>query len=69
MIRQPVVSVAVAFVLWLANPAHSSTHDFYKGQTMRFIVAFAPGGLFDVYTRAIARHFRKHLPPNPSTIP
>lgn len=60
--------LAVVSVLWLASPAHLSTHDFYKGQTMRFIVAFSPGGTFDVYTRAIARHFSKHVPGNPSTI-
>lgn len=60
--------VAVVFVLWLANPTHSSTHDFYKGKTLRFIVAFSPGGTFDAYTRAIARHFGKHVPGNPSIV-
>lgn len=41
---------------------------FYKGKTIRFVVGFAAGGGFDTYTRAIARHFGKHVPGNPSTI-
>ena len=40
----------------------------YKGKTLRFIVAFSPGGGFDLYTRAIARHISKHLPGHPTTV-
>ena len=39
---------------------------FYKGKTLRLIVAFAPGGGFDTYSRAIGRHMSKHIPGNPS---
>ncbi|HEU4344248.1 MAG TPA: tripartite tricarboxylate transporter substrate-binding protein [Candidatus Binatia bacterium] len=62
------VCLGVLSVLGLASPGYSSTHDFYKGKTIRFITAFSPGGAFDVYTRAIARHYGKHVPGNPSTI-
>lgn len=58
----------VVVVLGLVGSAHSSTHDFYKGKTIRFITAFSPGGAFDVYTRAVARHYAKHVPGNPTTI-
>ena len=37
--------------------AHTHGRDYYKGKTVRFIVAFSPGGTFDAYTRVIARHF------------
>ena len=60
--------VSVLGVLWLASPAYSSSHDFYKGKTIRFITAFSPGGAFDVYTRAVARHYGKHVPGNPATL-
>lgn len=60
--------LAVLSVLAVAGSAYSSTHDFYKGKTIRFITAFSPGGAFDVYTRAVARHYHKHVPGNPSTI-
>ena len=58
----------VLSVFAIVGPAYSTTHDFYKGKTIRFITAFSPGGAFDVYTRAVARHYHKHVPGNPSTI-
>jgi tripartite-type tricarboxylate transporter receptor subunit TctC len=41
---------------------------FYKGKALRLIVAFAPGGGFDTYSRAIGRHLSKHIPGSPSII-
>ena len=45
-----------------------SVANFYQGKTVRFVVGFAPGGGFDTYTRAIARHIGKHIPGNPAII-
>ncbi|HXV47322.1 MAG TPA: hypothetical protein VEB61_00875 [Candidatus Binatia bacterium] len=42
--------------------------DFYRGKTIRFIVGAPAGGGYDTYTRAIARHFGKHIPGNPSMV-
>ncbi|HEV8722836.1 MAG TPA: hypothetical protein VGW77_19640, partial [Candidatus Binatia bacterium] len=56
------VWLAVVGVLWLASPAYLATHDFYKGKTIRLIVAFSAGGAFDAYSRTIARHLSKHVP-------
>ena len=42
--------------------------EFFKGKTINFIVGYSPGGIFDVYTRMIARHISKHIPGNPATI-
>lgn len=46
----------------------ASDEGFYKGKTLRLIVAFAPGGGFDTYSRAIGRHMSRHIPGNPSII-
>jgi tripartite-type tricarboxylate transporter receptor subunit TctC len=46
----------------------ASDEGFYKGKTLRLIVAFAAGGGFDTYSRAIGRHIGKHIPGNPSVI-
>ena len=54
--------------LGASSIAHATSHDYYKGKTIRFIVAFSPGGTFDAYTRVIARHFGKHVPGNPSIV-
>ena len=42
--------------------------DFYQGKTIRFVVGYAPGGGYDTYTRAIARHIGRHIPGNPSAV-
>lgn len=63
-------------ILWLVlfslvltvGSASSSTHDFYKNKTVRIIVGFTPGGGFDTYSRAIARHLGSHIPGNPTVI-
>ena len=53
----------------LVYPTAALAQDsFYKGKTIRFVVAYEPGGGFDVYTRTIARHFGKHIPGNPTTL-
>lgn len=42
--------------------------DFFKGKTIRIIVAYSPGGGFDAYSRMLARHMPKHIPGNPVMI-
>lgn len=46
----------------------SWAEEFYSNKSIRFIVAYSAGGNYDIYTRAIARHFGKHIPGHPSTI-
>lgn len=41
---------------------------YYEGKTVRLIVAFAPGGGFDTYSRAIGRHLGKHIPGKPTIV-
>jgi len=47
---------------------NACAEDFYKGKSIRFVLGFSPGGGFDAYTRAIARHIGKHVPGNPSSV-
>jgi tripartite-type tricarboxylate transporter receptor subunit TctC len=42
--------------------------EFYRGKTVRIIVATTPGGGFDAYSRALARHLAKHVPGSPSFV-
>lgn len=42
--------------------------DFYRGRTIRIVVGFSPGGGFDTYSRAIARHLGKYIPGHPTLI-
>lgn len=36
--------------------------EFYKGKTVTYIVATAPGGNYDTYGRLVAEYMQKHLP-------
>jgi tripartite-type tricarboxylate transporter receptor subunit TctC len=55
------------FMASFARPVNGQD-NYYKGKTIRIIVGFSPGGGYDTYTRAIARHFGKHIPGNPTII-
>jgi len=58
-----------AVAIGLASRASISAQEpFYRGKTVRIIVGFSPGGGFDTYARAIARHLGKHIPGNPAII-
>jgi tripartite-type tricarboxylate transporter receptor subunit TctC len=53
--------------LWLNGQA-SAQEQFYKSKTIRIIVGLSAGGGYDVYTRAVARHFGRHIPGNPAIV-
>lgn len=54
------------FCSWVARAA--AQESFYKGKTIRIVVATTPGGGFDAYSRTIARHMGKHIPGNPGFV-
>ena len=42
--------------------------DYYKGKQVDLIVGYDPGGGYDIYARALARHIGRHLPGNPTVV-
>jgi tripartite-type tricarboxylate transporter receptor subunit TctC len=42
--------------------------DFYAGKSVQLVIGYAPGGGYDVYARALARHMARHIPGNPSIV-
>ena len=50
-----------------AAPLHAQ-EPFFKGKTIRLLVGFTPGGLYDGYARIFARFMPKHIPGNPEII-
>ena len=60
--------IALGLVCAPGAPLLSAQEAFYKGKTIRIVVATAPGGGFDTYTRVIARHMGRHIPGNPTMI-
>lgn len=61
------VFAAIAFSMCASKPALAQD-PFYKGKTIRIIVATSAGGGFDTYTRTIARYLGKHVPGQPAIV-
>lgn len=65
------VSLSIAIIIgvvFLGFAPKAFAGGFYEGKTIRFIVGYAPGGGYDTYTRAIARHIGKSIPGTPSAL-
>ena len=41
----------------------------FKGETVTIQIGYGPGGGYDTYGRALARHYGRFIPGNPSVIP
>jgi tripartite-type tricarboxylate transporter receptor subunit TctC len=46
----------------IAASARAADADFYKGKTVTYVVATAPGGGYDFYGRLVAQAMQKQLP-------
>ncbi len=42
--------------------------EYHAGKTIRIVVGFPPGGGFDTYSRALARHLGRHVPGKPTVV-
>jgi len=62
------ISLVSVFALSIATVARAQPTPFYKDKTIRIIVGFTSGGLYDQYARILARHMGKHIPGNPNII-
>lgn len=63
------LSIAVvAILLSLGWDLAGSQEPYYKGKTIRLVVAYAPGGSFDIPSRILARRLPKYIPGGPTVI-
>jgi tripartite-type tricarboxylate transporter receptor subunit TctC len=58
------LSLALAAPVAAADPVQ----DFYAGRQVTLIIGSAPGGGYDVYARAVARHIGRFIPGKPSVV-
>jgi len=63
-----VIALVIGLAIAVGSSTNSLADDFYKGKIIRFVVGYAPGGGYDTYTRAAARHISKYIPGNPTPI-
>ena len=48
--------------------AQEDVAAFYRGKQVRLVVGTAPGGLYDLAARIVARHIGPHIPGSPTVI-
>lgn len=51
-----------------ASVAHASSHEFFKGKTIRVVVGNSVGGAMDDWARFVSQHLGKHIPGNPDLV-
>jgi tripartite-type tricarboxylate transporter receptor subunit TctC len=66
--RASVIAAVGGLYLGGSIAAAQSLDDFFKNQPFKIIVGSPPGGSYDLYGRAIARHLGNHLPGQPTVI-
>jgi tripartite-type tricarboxylate transporter receptor subunit TctC len=56
------IGFLIATIAGVSVSSAQTGADFYKGQTVTYIVATAPGGGYDLYGRLVAEYMQRHLP-------
>jgi tripartite-type tricarboxylate transporter receptor subunit TctC len=65
----PPLAAAALLAAGLSLPATPlSAADYYAGKTVELIVGGGPGGGYDIYARAVARHLGRHIPGEPNIV-
>jgi len=66
--KKPILFCAGLALVLFAWGVTVHAAPFYEGKTLRLIVGTSPGGGYDTYARAIARHMSNHIPGNPTIV-
>ena len=64
-------ALALAGALVLAAAPAARAQDaarFYAGKTVTLLIGAGAGGSYDIYARAFANHYGKHVPGNPQVV-
>jgi len=65
---QCLVKLVMGLAFLVGASATALGEEFYKGKTIHIVVGFPPGGGYDTYTRAAARHMSRYIPGNPTLV-
>jgi len=63
------VQTSLLLLTVVTGTTFASAQDFYAGRTIDLLVGAPPGGGYDIYGRAVARHLARHIPGNPNIVP
>lgn len=66
-LRTAAVSAAALLACAVAQ-AQDRVGAFYRGRTVSIVIAYPPGGSYDIYARLAAAHLGKYIPGHPTLI-
>ena len=66
--RQLLTMIVAATLMGVAATAPAVAADFYAGKNIEILVGSAAGGGFDIYARALARHWSKFIAGHPTIV-
>ena len=64
--RRTLLAAFTALGACVATPAMAQ--DYYAGRTIDLVIGSGPAGGYDIYGRALARHFNRHIPGKPNIV-
>ena len=68
MANMKIIVGALALQAICSAPVYAQDGGFFAGKTISLAVPSGPGGGYDTYARAFARHYPKHLPGKPQIV-
>jgi tripartite-type tricarboxylate transporter receptor subunit TctC len=64
----PLGLIAGAMLATVQGASAQTIEQFYRGRTITFLVASAPGGINDLVARLMSRHLGNHIPGKPTLV-
>src|SRR6185503_9137006 len=64
--RRTLLAAFAALGACVAAPA--AAQDYYAGRTIDLVIGSGPAGGYDIYGRALARHFNRYIPGKPNIV-
>jgi hypothetical protein len=61
-------TVLAALIALGASATSASAADYYAGKSIDLLIGAPPGGGYDIYARALARHYGRHIPGQPTIV-
>jgi tripartite-type tricarboxylate transporter receptor subunit TctC len=66
--RLATTCVLAGLIALAAPTTSSSAGDYYAGKSIDLLIGAPPGGGYDIYARALARHYGRHIPGQPTIV-
>jgi tripartite-type tricarboxylate transporter receptor subunit TctC len=66
--RLATTRVLAALIALAALTTSAVAGDYYAGKSIDLLIGAPPGGGYDIYARALARHYGRHIPGQPTIV-